>query len=185
MRDVISSYTGKPKRSFRKLAIILVIILLMIMLIVLIFNRSWIQDGFTKSGQFLIMSFENVGNVNDKYFSIDVNASIDTSCNFKTEIENDDHSCGTMPVENSIIIVDCDIVAPKQKITINCDIIDDMIFNMTMSSRYQFIKRNYHCTNSECIEDKTIYTGPVPQFFSYFAFYWGDRLIDFTNWIQK
>lgn len=186
MRDVISSYSGQPKRSFMKIAIIVIAIVILSMIVVLILYRPWIDDVFKSENNNLVMSFTNVGNVRDKDFSVEVNSTPGTYCDFKTSVINVTHICVRMPQTKSQILLKCNFVVPGQKINVSCLLSSGVtVFNMTMKSRYQYIKRNYVCQGTQCRYDESLLTGPLPAFISYLTFYWGDRLFDFTEWANE
>jgi hypothetical protein len=189
MRDVISSYTSGKKKSHRKLMMILAIASIILILLIYIVYRPWISDAYRRdsSSQRFVVTLENTGSVRDSEFLVEINSTAAKECGFLTQTTADpNHVCFKDMTTKSLIAVKCSYVVPGQKVDVFCNLTGGMeIFNVTAKSRYQFLRRNYFCTGNVCREDESIYSGPMPIFFNYLIAYWGDRLLDLTQWVEK
>ena len=185
MGDVISAYRGEHKRSYGKLISILVLILIIILVGTLFLFRPWIKDDYYQENQDFTISLENVGTVDDKLMEAKIDASGDTECDYEISGETSRNRCYRKHITDLKIIVGCDVFSPEMKINVTCSLpIGRVKLNLSLRSRYQFIMRDFIC-DGICTEDKSALTGPMPNFLSYASMYWGDRLIDLTEWYYR
>ena len=186
MRDVISSYSGKGGGNHLRVVVYLSIVFLVFVALTYVLYKPWVTDFAERADGRHVFSFVNTGNLKDDDIAIEMNSSSEVECSFNSNSTLPRQYCTRDTQARSAVLIKCNFLAPGQDVNVSCEYTEDPVFlNFTMKSKYQFVRRHYLCEWDECREDTNVYSGTTPSLVSYLFFYWGERLLDLTNWLSS